>query len=308
MVGRGPLRITVLAGGVGPEREVSLASGAAVQAALARLGHRATQRDIRPDDLRALDEPADFVFIALHGEFGEDGTLQAELERRGLPYCGSGATASQLAMNKVLAKQRFEAAGVPTPAYVVVQADSDPAALAAFGPPAVVKPAASGSSVDTTIERTAEGLAAAVQRVVSRHGTVLAERYITGREFTVGILGETAVPVCEICPAGEFYDYEAKYVRDDTEYRFDLDLPAELLARMQALSVQAHQALGCAVFSRVDWMVEDGSQALYALEVNTIPGFTSHSLLPKAAARVGVGFDELCQRIVELSLARFQPC
>ena len=299
-----PLEITVLAGGVGSEREVSLNSGQAVFEALKRVGHRVRLRDISPDDLSALEEPVDFFFIALHGEFGEDGTLQAELERRGLRYCGSDSAGSRCAMNKVQAKRCFEQAGVPTPVYEVANAQNVEEVLQRMAVPAVVKPVAAGSSVDTTVARAHEILAGATRSVVSKYGEALIEQFIPGREFTVGILGDTALPLCEIKPAREFYDYQAKYLSEDTQYLLELDLPAELMCRMQELSLKAHQALGCAVFSRVDWMLEDGTQAPYALEVNTIPGFTSHSLLPKAAAKIGIDFDQLCRRIVELSLEK----
>jgi D-alanine-D-alanine ligase len=298
------LEVTVLAGGPSSEREVSLDSGRAVLEAMLRLGHRAKMMDIGPDDLSALELPADFVFVALHGEFGEDGAVQAELEKRGLCYGGSGVQASRDAMDKVTAKRLFEQHGVPTPPYEVVQAHSLSGLSERFAVPAVVKPVASGSSVDTTIERTAERLQEAVVGLVDRYGAALVERYIDGPELTVGILGDQALPVCEIRPAGEFYDYHAKYVAEDTEYLFDLEYSPELLSRVQALSLQAHQALGCEVFSRVDWMVDGETMEPFALEVNTIPGFTGHSLLPKAAAREGLSFDGLCQRIVELSLQK----
>ena len=300
------LDIAVLAGGPGMEREVSLNSGKAVNEALLRLGHRAVMRDISPDDLSALEPSSgapDFVFIALHGEFGEDGTVQAELDRRGLRYCGSGAAASQLAMNKAESKRRFGEAGIPTPPYEVVSSPALDGLAARVALPAVVKPLASGSSVDTSIVRTTDALATAVANVVGRYGEALVERYVLGPELTVGILGDRALPVCEIRTEREFYNYEAKYVDDDTQYLFDLDLPGALLERVQELSLAAHQALGCAAFSRVDWMVEATTFEPFVLEVNTIPGFTSHSLLPKAAAKVGISFDRLCQMIVELSLS-----
>lgn len=298
------LDIVVLAGGPGAEREVSLLSGKAVSEALTRLGHRVSVCDISPDDLSALGRQADCVFIALHGEFGEDGEVQAELEARGFKYSGSGVAASRMAMDKVEAKRAFEKANIPTPSYVVF----DAASLADFGNPvgipAVVKPVGSGSSVDTTIARTSEVLRAAVSGLVESYGQALVERYIDGPELTVGVLGEQALPVCEIRTKREFYDYKAKYIDDDTQYLFDLDLPSELLQRVQKLSIAAHNALGCRVFSRVDWMVDGETLEPFVLEINTIPGFTSHSLVPKAAARVGLSFDDLCQRIVELSLAK----
>jgi D-alanine-D-alanine ligase len=299
-----PLTITVLAGGPGPEREVSLQSGKAVYDALCRLGHRTTRCDVNPDDLSALDRTADVVFIALHGEFGEDGSLQAELDARGIPYCGSGPAASRLAMDKAATKERLVRNNLPTPPYEVVEPGGAAGLAARFPTPAVVKPVASGSSVDTTIARTPEVLEDATARLLNRYGRSLVERYIAGPELTVGILDDTALPVCEIRTRREFYDYEAKYIDDDTEYRFDVDLPAPLLKRVEALSVATHRVLGCRVFSRVDWMVDAATLEPYILEVNTIPGFTSHSLLPKAAARIGIGFDELCQRIVDRSMAQ----
>ncbi len=298
-----PLRMTVLAGGVGTEREVSLESGEAVLTALARLGHQVTLSDITPGDLSALDRPVDFVFIALHGEFGEDGTLQRHLETRGLPYSGSDAKASRMAMDKSASKRLFESVNVPTPAYEVVTPDTLVGLTVRVAAPAMVKPIASGSSVDTSIARSSEQLYQAAAHVVEKYGSALVERYIRGPELTVGVLGDVALPVCEIRPAGEFYDYHAKYVSGDTQYLFDLELPSSLLERVQRLSVEAHRVLGCRAFSRVDWMVDEATGAPYALEVNTIPGFTNHSLLPKAASRIGLSFDDLCQRIVELSLA-----
>ena len=295
------LDITVLAGGPGCEREVSLNSGRAVYEALRRLGHRVELCDIGPDDLSALDRPADFVFIALHGEFGEDGTLQAELDRRGMRYSGTGAAASRLAMHKAASKRCFERVGIPTPTYEVVDRIGLAGLASKVQLPAVVKPLSSGSSVDTTIARTTSALVSSATAVVERYGEALIERYIRGPELTVGILGEQALPVCEIRTEREFYDYQAKYIDDTTEYLFDHDLPPALLELVQALSLRAHRALGCCVFSRVDCMIEAATLEPFFLEVNTIPGFTSHSLLPKAAARIGMGFDRLCQRIVELS-------
>jgi len=301
-VGTQALDITVLSGGPGAEREVSLLSGQAVAEALTRLGHRVAICDINPEDLSALERTADFVFIALHGEFGEDGKVQRELDARGLKYSGSGATASRMAMDKVEAKRVFEDAGIPTPPYVVVDAAGLAAFNASVGIPAVVKPIGSGSSVDTTIARTLDALRDAVSNLVEDYGQALVERYIDGPELTVGVLGEEALPVCEIRTKREFYDYQAKYIDDDTQYLFELDLPSELLKRVQELSIAAHRALGCRVFSRVDWMVDAQTHLPYILEINTIPGFTSHSLVPKSAARVGLSFDDLCQRILELSL------
>lgn len=299
---RGALDVTVLAGGVGVEREVSLQSGRAVHAALVRLGHRAALRDVSPADLSPLHRPCDFFFIALHGEFGEDGAIQRALDRVGVPYAGSDAAASALAFDKRAAKEVFARHGLPTPPHHWVTADNVELELELIRRPCVVKPAASGSSVDVTIARTREQTVEAVTRLVRQYGAALVERYIDGPELTVGVLGDSALPVCQIVTRREFYDYQAKYLDDDTEYRFEIDLPPELLAQVQTYSVRAHRLLGCRAFSRADWMVEGRTLQPYLLEVNTIPGFTTHSLLPKAAARVGIGFDELCQRIIELSM------
>lgn len=296
------LDITVLAGGPGAEREVSLNSGRAVGEALRGLGHSVELCDIGPGDLSALDRRADFVFIALHGEFGEDGALQAELDARGLRYSGSGAEASRLAMDKVESKRCFERLAVPTPPYEMVTRTGLVGLASRMKPPVVVKPVSSGSSVDTSIARTPEALEEAANAVVEKYGNALVEEYIAGPELTVGVLGDEALPVCEIRTTREFYDYQAKYLDDTTQYLFDLELPSDLLERVQRLSLAAHRALGCRVFSRVDCMIDAASMEPYFLEVNTIPGFTNHSLLPKAAARIGLSFDRLCQRIVELSM------
>ncbi len=296
------LDITVLAGGPGVERDVSLNSGRAVLRALTHLGHNAVLCDVGPDDLSALDRSADFVFIALHGEFGEDGVVQAELDARGIRYSGSGAAASRLAMDKAESKRHFQRAGIPTPPYEVVGCDGLDEFARKFPVPAVVKPVASGSSVDTYIVRTRDELHARARQVAERLGQVLVEQYIDGPELTVGILGSEALPVCEIRTTREFYDYEAKYLDDHTEYRFDLDLPASLIERVSALSVTAHTVLGCRAFSRVDWMVDAVTHEPFVLEINTIPGFTDHSLVPKAAAIRGLSFEQLCARIIDLSL------
>jgi len=300
-----PLDILVLAGGPGPEREVSLQSGRAVHDALARLGHRPLLRDISPDDLSTFELPIDFVFIALHGEFGEDGTVQAELDRRGIRYSGCGEKASRIAIDKAKTKRIASHAGIVTPSFEVVSAENAAGAVDRLGIPAVVKPVDSGSSVDMTIARSKNVLQKAARQVAEKYGTALVERFVAGRELTVGILGDDALPVCEIRTKREFYDYQAKYLDDDTQYLFDLDLSSEAVSRVQRESLVVHRAIGCRVLSRVDWILDEMTGEPFLLEVNTIPGFTSHSLVPKAAARVGISFDQLCQRVVELSLASF---
>ena len=295
------LAITVLSGGPSSEREVSLKSGQAIATALAGIGHKPTIADITPENLQALDLPADLVFVALHGAFGEDGRVQRLLDERGIRYTGSGAAASALAMDKVATKCRFVEAEVPTPRFDVVTAGRVSRAVEIWPLPVVIKPVAEGSSIDIQIVRDANTFQVALQRMTRQYGKCLVEKFVDGYELTVGILGDQALPPIEIRTKREFYNYEAKYIDNDTEYRFDIDLPVSVLAEVQALSVRAHQALGCRHFSRVDWLVDRQTHQPYALEVNTIPGFTDHSLLPKSAARVGIGFGLLCQQIIELA-------
>ncbi|MGQ9650693.1 MAG: D-alanine--D-alanine ligase [Phycisphaerae bacterium] len=298
------LRITVLSGGPSSEREVSLKSGRAVAAALKSLGHEVCLADISPDDLSALDRPMDMVFIALHGAFGEDGQLQKILDDRGIRYCGSGPQASAMAMNKALAKARFMEVGVPTPLFEVVTSDNIDQVLVQWTPPVVVKPLCEGSSVDCVIVHEGQNLATPIRKEIEIYGQCMIERFVKGAELTVGVLGDEPLPPIQIRPKREFYNYEAKYLDNDTQYLFNIDLPATLLGEICDLSVRAHQSLGCRDFSRVDWIVEESTNRPFVLEVNTIPGFTDHSLLPKAAQQAGLGFAQLCQRIVELTYLR----
>ncbi len=302
------LDITVLAGGDSAERDVSLQSGESVTQALKRLGHRVSQLDIDASQLSALDRDDDFVFIALHGRFGEDGTLQKILNERGKRYSGCGSAASSLAMDKVRTKQQFISSGLPTPAFVVARMDNLDTLSDSVSLPAVVKPVSSGSSVDTFLVKSAEQMKKTAGEVTQKYGQALVEQFIAGPELTVGILGDQALPVCEIRTSREFYDYQAKYLVDDTQYLFEIALPETLLAQIQSLSLAAHRTLGCQVMSRVDWLIDAATQKPYLLEINTIPGFTSHSLLPKAAARVGIDFDSLCQAIVADSYLIDRSC
>lgn len=296
------LDITVLSGGPSDEREVSLVSGRCVAAALTTLGHRVVVRDISPGDLSALDRPADLVFIALHGAFGEDGGVQRELERRKIPFVGSDSVASALAMDKVRSKQRFIEAGLPTPRFDVVRPGKVAETVARWRLPVVVKPIDSGSSVDTYIVDASDDLGAILHDVIRKHNAALIEEFIDGPEITVGIVGRRVLPPIEIRTSRGFYDYQAKYIDEDTQYLTEIDLPDTLLDRMQRESLRCFEALGCRGFGRVDWMVDHITHEPYILEVNTIPGFTTHSLLPKAAGKAGFSFAELCQHIVELAL------
>jgi len=296
-----PLRIPVLAGGPSAEREVSLLSGAAVAAALRQRGHNVLISDIGPDNLAALEHPADVIFPALHGTFGEDGTLQAIMEARGLTYVGSQARASALAMDKDRTKHALRGLGVNLPAHVIVTAAELAGGVPSIALPVVVKPVDQGSSVATFIVRNKGDLPGALQAVVERYGRAMIEQFIAGDELTVGLLDHEPLPPLCIRPKRLFYDYEAKYHAEDTEYLFEAGFSVGLLseARMQSLRVFRH--LGCRHLGRVDWIV-DADGRLWFLEVNTIPGFTSHSLVPKAAAHVGICFDELVERLVLLAL------
>ena len=303
--GRRTLRITVLMGGPSAEREVSLASGAAVADALESLGHRIERADISPENLEALNLEADVVFIALHGSFGEDGQLQQILDDRDIRYAGSGPQASARSMDKVRTKLTLLEEGIPTPPYAVVDAGKCERELICWRLPAVIKPVHEGSSVDCQIAQHPLQAAAMTDRLVRKHGRCLIEDYIRGPELTVSILGDRALPVCQIIPRREFYDYRAKYEDEATEYSFEPSVPEEVVRRVQEDSLRAHRALGCRDFSRVDWMVDQETSQPYCLEVNTIPGFTTHSLLPKAAARTGLDMAALCEEMVSLALSRY---
>jgi D-alanine-D-alanine ligase len=264
--------------------------------------------DIRPDDLEILNRrDIDVFFAALHGEFGEDGQLQQIFEERGLVYTGSGPEASRLAFDKMASKRRFAGAGVSVPAVVEFTGDLTPTVLEdrlkGLGERFVVKPIRQGSSVGVhLVEGRPEGVAAA-QRVFEEFGDCMVESFIKGREITVGVLGRQALPIIEIRSKTEFYDYQAKYVDDRTEYLFDTIDDPSVRTRIQLAALACFDALGCRDFARVDFILTpDGTP--YALEVNTIPGFTTHSLLPKAAARIGLSMSDLCVRIARTALAQ----
>jgi D-alanine-D-alanine ligase len=298
------LKITVLAGGPSRERPVSLVSGQAVARALELAGYQVRIADITPDNVSALDIPADVIFPVLHGVFGEDGQVQQLLEDRKLVYCGSGPQACRDAMNKNTTKVRSVELGIPTPAFHLVTSEKDiQASKACWSIPVVVKPTEEGSSFGVTIVKHADELETVIRDTLKQYGPTLVEEFIDGRELTVGVLGDKALPIIEIKPTHEFYDYEAKYNATDTAYVFVEDLPKEVYLRVQELSVKLTVGLGLRDFCRVDWRLDKDFNP-YMLEVNAIPGFTDHSLLPKAADKAGVNMVELCQTIVQMALAR----
>ena len=299
-------KVAVLFGGKSGEREVSIKSGSAVLAALLRQGVDAVAFDPATQALSELSK-FDRAFISLHGRFGEDGTIQGALELMEIPFTGSGVMASSLGMDKWRTKLMWRAVGVATPDFEVVTEASDFAAIEQkLGLPLFVKPANEGSSIGISKVKTAGGLKAAYELAAKADPLVIAEQFVGGGEYTVGILGDEALPIIRIVPKNEFYDFEAKYLRDDTEYRCPSGLSAEKEALIQQEALQAFRAIGCSGWGRVDFLMDGDStndmSNHYFLEVNTSPGMTDHSLVPMAAKASGVSFDELVVKILAMTL------
>lgn len=331
------MKVAVLFGGTSAERDVSIASGAQIVAALRELGHeviavdtargvlgpeeeeqllRAAISPVPPetaalDMLRTGDPTAltrapefhgtDVVFLALHGGTGEDGTVQALLDMVGIPYTGSGHLGSAMAMDKGVSKRLFRDAGVPTPDWMMAPAPAEQV-IERLGLPLVVKPSKQGSTVGLTVVKRAEDYDAAVELAYRYDDEVMLERFIAGREVTVGILDGEPLPVGEIIPRHEIFDYECKYQKGMAEEIFPADLPAESAAEAQRLALAAHDVLKLGGYSRIDFRM-DADGAFWCLEANTLPGMTAASLLPKAARAAGIEFPELCDRICRLALA-----
>ncbi|PIF23338.1 D-alanine--D-alanine ligase [Candidatus Pantoea floridensis] len=302
-------KVAVLMGGTSAEREVSLMSGAAVLAGLREMGidaHAVDTRDVSV--LKLKQQGFAKAFIALHGRGGEDGTLQAVLEFLQLPYTGSGVMASAITMDKLRSKLLWQGRGLPSGKFVWLTRqqyqqglDADTtAAVQALGLPLFVKPSCEGSSVGISRVNHADALPAALEEAFRHDNDVLIEAFLSGAEYTVGIVGEQILPSIRIKTASEFYDYEAKYISDDTEYFCPSGLSAEQEAELQTLVWAAWRALGCSGWGRVDVMA-DGEGNFQLLEVNTSPGMTSHSLVPMAAKQAGYSFPQLVARILELA-------
>ena len=295
--------IAVLMGGIGEERDISIQSGSSVFQALKEAGLNVISSDITPDSLEILDDSnIDIFFPVLHGKFGEDGQLQQILEEKSLCYAGSGPIACRLAFDKMASKKAFSKAGITTPAAVEFDSNTDPAELEKqlekIADRFVVKPIKQGSSVGMSIADDSSEAVTEAKECFSKFGDCMIEQLIPGRDITVGILCDEALPIIELRTQSGFYDYDAKYHDEKTEFLFDtIDNPA-LTAKIKTAALDCFNSLGCRHFARVDFRLDDNGTA-YALEVNAIPGFTARSDLPKAAAKTGLSMSDLCVKIIE---------
>jgi len=299
------MRIAVLMGGPGSERPVSLASGAGVASALRSLGAEVSEVDVHGADFE-LPSDVDLAFNVIHGTFGEDGQLQRILDARGVPYTGEGAKGSELAIDKIATKRRLIEHGVATPEFEVLCGDAQPR----LALPYVLKAPCEGSSVGVYIVRADQEVEAALAGVKQYAEEILVEAFVKGRELTVGILGDTALPVVEICPKEGFYDFQNKYPflnpkAAGADHWCPAPLDSAVALEVQSLALAAHRALGLEVYSRVDVLLDVNSGPV-VLEINTIPGMTQVSLLPEAAAAVGISYTALCAKIINLSMQRFK--
>jgi D-alanine-D-alanine ligase len=295
-----PRRIAVLKGGSSAEREVSLRSGAAAAEALREAGYEVAEVIVNDANF-VVPGGTDLAFLALHGTFGEDGQIQKILTDRGLAFTGANAEVSAIAFDKEMTKARLRQAGVPTPEGQLVRSVEE----VTLPLPVFIKPNAQGSSVGTHPATTREELSKGITDALKFDSAVLVERFIQGKELTVGVLGDGVLPIVEIHPLDGFYDYTNKYTKGRTEYYCPARLPDEITKNIQKYALKAHRAIGHPVYSRIDFLLEKDTHP-FCLEVNTIPGMTATSLLPKAAAAVGITFPQLCRRIVELSWAARQ--
>jgi len=299
-----PKKIAVLMGGPGSERDVSLATGRGVSKALRSLGVEVVDVDVRDENF-PLPKDVDLAFITIHGTFGEDGQLQKILEDRGVPYTGDGVEESRIAFDKLLTKEKFRQHNVVTPEWEVVDADQRPK----IPVPLVVKPPRQGSTVGVVIVKNQSELDSAMAEAGKYDRKLLVEKFVSGRELTIGILGDQALPILEIIPKGGFYDFNNKYpflnpqAGGGAEHVCPAKIDPGKTKKIQELALQAFRALGLVVYGRVDVLLTDAGDP-FVLEVNTIPGMTEASLLPEAAAAVGINYVDLCLRIIELSRAR----
>jgi D-alanine-D-alanine ligase len=300
--------VAVLMGGTSSEREISLRTGAAMAHAIASRGYRVLGVDLQTETLREIDGlKFDAAVIAMHGRFGEDGTLQKMLDRRGIPYSGSGPEASRLAMDKVEAKRMFKARGIDTPDWrLLVYGDSVDvleAGARSLGYPVVIKPKSEGSSVGVSLHRDKTTVFEGAIEAFRFERIAMMERFVEGREMTVGILDGQPLPPIELKPKRAFFDYTAKYGDPDTQYLVDPPMDEDDRRRVQQAALAAHKALGCEGATRVD-IIFTPLHTAFVLEVNTIPGMTQRSLLPKAASAIGISYAELCEKILKHAMSK----
>jgi D-alanine-D-alanine ligase len=301
-----PKKIAVLMGGPGSERDVSLATGRGVSKALRSLGTEVVEVDVHDENF-ALPKDVDLAFITIHGTFGEDGQLQEILEERGVAYTGDGVEASRAAFDKILSKEKFREHGVVTPEWEVIEVGQRPT----ISVPLVVKPARQGSTVGVVIVKDASELDSAMAEAAKYDRKLLIEKFVSGRELTIGILGDQALPILEIIPKGGFYDFNNKYpflnpqAGGGAEHVCPAKIDSNKTKQVQKQALHAFRALGLVVYGRVDVLLPDSGNPS-VLEVNTIPGMTEASLLPEAAAAAGINYVDLCVRIIALSRARVE--
>jgi D-alanine-D-alanine ligase len=301
-----PKKIAVLMGGPGSERDVSLATARGVAKALRSLGAEVVEVDVRDQDFE-LPPDVDLAFIAIHGTFGEDGQIQQNLEDRGVPYTGDGVEPSRSAFDKLRSKEKFREHGVTTPEWEVIRSGQRPT----ISLPIVVKAPRQGSTVGVVIVKSKSELESAMIEAAKYDREFLIEKFVPGRELTIGILGDQALPILEIIPKGGFYDFNNKYpflnpqAGGGATHVCPAKIDQEKTKQIQELALKAHRALGLEVYSRVDVLLPENGEPT-VLEANTIPGMTEASLLPEAAAAAGINYVELCQRIIQLSHARME--
>jgi D-alanine-D-alanine ligase len=299
-----PRKIAVLMGGPGSERDVSMATGRGVSKALRSLGAEVVDVDVR-DEKFVLPKDVDFAFITIHGTFGEDGELQKILEDRGVPYTGEGIEGSRAAFDKILSKEKFRQHNVVTPEWEVIEVGQRPT----ISIPLVVKAPRQGSTVGVVIVKDASELDSAMAEAGKYDRTLLIEKFVPGRELTIGVLGDQALPILEIIPKGGFYDFNNKYpflnpqAGGGAEHVCPAEIDPAKTKQIQEQALRAFRALGLVVYGRVDILLSDSGDS-FVLEVNNIPGMTEASLLPEAAAAAGIGYVDLCARIIALSRAR----
>jgi D-alanine-D-alanine ligase len=295
-------KVAVLMGGWSAEREISLLSGKAVLKALLDQGVDAHAVDVTHEIARVLlEDKFDRAFIVLHGRGGEDGSMQGLLETMAVPYTGSAVLGSALAMDKLRTKQIWHASGLPTPEYVVLESEDDcTQALKTLGLPMIIKPVLEGSSIGMSKVEKAEELVPAWRLATACQGEVIAERWITGKEYTAAIMGERVLPMIRLVTPHKFYDYAAKYTANDTQYLCPCGLDEKMEQEFAGLVLKAFRTVGANGWGRVDFMVDENGQA-WLIEVNTVPGMTDHSLVPMAAKQAGISFEQLVMRILQAS-------